>query len=239
MMQKTKIDWADYTVNPVKGLCPMACPYCYARRMYKRYKWNPEIRFDEKAWLKDKHAISILKKRSRIFVGSTFELFGDWVKPEWVAKTVEFAKEYPAHTFIYLTKQSQNLPIKWPDNCWVGVSATDNNMFWRGITYLKDILAQIKFVSVEPYLECIRPFASPESLNHAGISWVIIGQQTPASPKTAPQISWVKEIVEAADKAGVAVFLKNNLLELVNYESPETAFAFNKEGFYRQELPNT
>lgn len=30
-MQKTKIPWADYTINPVKGLCPMACSYCYAR----------------------------------------------------------------------------------------------------------------------------------------------------------------------------------------------------------------
>jgi len=34
------------------------------------------------------------------------------------------------------------------------------------------------------------------------------------------------------------VFLKDNLLELVNYKSPETDFAFNKEGFYRQEMPS-
>ena len=44
-MNLTKIEWCDYTINPVKGLCPMACSYCYARRMYKRFKWNPEIRF--------------------------------------------------------------------------------------------------------------------------------------------------------------------------------------------------
>lgn len=28
-MNKTKIEWADYTINPVKGLCPMACPVCF------------------------------------------------------------------------------------------------------------------------------------------------------------------------------------------------------------------
>ncbi len=36
-MNHTKIEWCDYTINPVKGLCPMACKdnqdkeYCYAR----------------------------------------------------------------------------------------------------------------------------------------------------------------------------------------------------------------
>jgi hypothetical protein len=73
---------------------------------------------------------------------------------------------------------------------------------------------------------------------YSGISWLIIGQQTPVSPKTSPKIEWIKEIVDAADKASIPVFLKNNLLELVNYESPETNFAFNKTGEYSQEFPN-
>ena len=46
-MNKTKRPWTDYTLNPVKGLCPMACPYCYARAMYKRFKWNPKIRITD------------------------------------------------------------------------------------------------------------------------------------------------------------------------------------------------
>ncbi len=49
-MNKTKIPWCDYTINPVKGLCPMACEYCYARKMYKRFKWNPVIRYDDWVW---------------------------------------------------------------------------------------------------------------------------------------------------------------------------------------------
>lgn len=51
-------------------------------------------------------------------------------------------------------------------------------------------------------------------------------------------IEWVQEIVSACDKAAIPVFLKDSLLELVNYESPETAFAFNREGYYRQEFPS-
>lgn len=45
----------------------------------------------------------------------------------------------------------------------------------------------------------------------AGISWLIIGQQTPVSKKTEPKIEWIREIVESADKAKIPVFLKDNL----------------------------
>ena len=56
---------------------------------------------------------------------------------------------------------------------------------------------------------------------YAGIDWVIIGAQTPFSKKTAPKIEWVKEIVEAADKAGVPVFLKENLKPLFKIEKDD------------------
>jgi len=51
-------------------------------------------------------------------------------------------------------------------------------------------------------------------LSDAGISWVIVGQSTPVSKKTAPQVSWIREIVDAGDRAGCKIFLKNNLLPL-------------------------
>lgn len=28
-MNKTKIEWTDITLNPIKGYCPMNCSYCY------------------------------------------------------------------------------------------------------------------------------------------------------------------------------------------------------------------
>lgn len=36
-MQKTSIEWADYSWNPVSG-CKHGCEYCYARRMAVRYE---------------------------------------------------------------------------------------------------------------------------------------------------------------------------------------------------------
>ena len=40
-MDKTKIDWADATWNPVTG-CLHSCLYCYARGMAKRYEGHDQ-----------------------------------------------------------------------------------------------------------------------------------------------------------------------------------------------------
>jgi DNA repair photolyase len=40
-VNKTKIDWCTHTVNPVVG-STYNCPYCYARKLNKRFKWIKE-----------------------------------------------------------------------------------------------------------------------------------------------------------------------------------------------------
>ena len=52
------------------------------------------------------------------------------------------------------------------------------------------------------------------------IDWIILGRETPVSKKkTAPKIEWVYEIIEAADKANIPVFLKDNLKTLIDAEA--------------------
>jgi len=36
MMNKSDIDWCDFTWNPVTG-CPTGCPYCYAKKQARRF----------------------------------------------------------------------------------------------------------------------------------------------------------------------------------------------------------
>jgi protein gp37 len=244
-MNKTKIEWCDYTVNPVKGICPMACPYCYARRMYKRFGWNPEIKYAPEAY----YGLSNIKQPSRIFVGSTMELFGDWVDEYFMKHMFNVVRQVPQLTFIFLTKQPQNL-AKWspfPDNCWVGVSVTNTRMYQDAAYWLRETKAKVKFVSFEPLLEEIVPVAWPWRLSFqekelwgesGGINWVIVGQQTPSSPKTNPDIKWVKGIVQAADKAGVPVFLKGNLRDLLVPKAlMDDIFWESEKAKLRQEFP--
>lgn len=212
-MAKTKIEWCDYSINPVKGLCPMACSYCYARRMYKRFKWNPEIRYDEDADLSREVGHRKFPPNSKVFVGSTMELFGSWIKDKWLSEIFyDCWSRYLDVTFLFLTKQPQNLS-KWspfPDNCWVGVTATDIKMYDLALFYLNNIRAKVKYISLEPLLGSVKPDvldAMPHILN-----WVIIGQQTPVKSSTRPKPEWIQEIIDATDKAGIPVFVKNNIL---------------------------
>ncbi len=235
MLTKTKIEWCDYTINPVKGLCPMACPYCYARRMYKRFKWNPEIRY-EPLYLFDLDD----RKPSRVFVGSTMELFGDWVKSEWMHTILATCKDFKAHDFIFLTKQPQNL-IKWspfPENVWLGVSVCNDKMLDVAVDKLEDIQAKVKYISFEPLLKKLT-FSLDYAFYYSGVSWVIIGAQTPHSYKTMPRWEWVREIIEAADKANIPIFLKDNL-KLPRYsDAGATPFYKKVDGTMklRQEYP--
>lgn len=225
-LKKTRIEWSDYSLNPIKGLCPMACPYCYARRMYKRFKWNPKIRFDPNV-MRDTCNIS---KPSKFFIGSTMELFGDWVKPKWLKSIFAWIKKTDMHTYIFLTKCPDRLHLwnPFPDNVWVGVSAWDDVSFCRGLFYLKDVKAKIKFVSLEPFLSGGKALTNAVYNSRNEFNWLIIGQQTPASKKTTPKIEDIRSIVEAADKAGIPVFLKDNLKPL---------FEPLSEVPLRQELP--
>lgn len=225
-MARTKIDWADYSINPVKGLCPMACPYCYARRMYlnpfyKNLYQNREIRFDPNVML-DTGNIS---KPSRIFVGSTMELFGKWVRPDWMKSIFDWVKtDIGVHTYIFLTKQPQNLP-RWspfPENSWIGVSAVNLSKWKEAIHYLSQVKAGARFISAEPLLGEM-PFNEGSTARMKDtLDWLIIGCQTPASAKTAPKIEWLQEIVKAADRARVPVFLKDNLNKVPNLHDEKT-----------------
>ncbi len=244
-MNRTKIEYVDYTLNPVKGLCPVGCSYCYARAMYKRFNWNPEVRFDYRVIAKAVNEL-IAAKPARIFWGSTFELFHEsvWTHLPIIFQAVKVLKQ---HSHLFLTKQPHNLP-KWspfPDNCWVGVTLTHQGQHGAGISPLmEEIAAPVKFLSIEPMLTDM-PGEIP-----TWCRWVIIGQQTPVSQKTAPKVEWIREIVDAADKASVPVFLKDNLKPLLcdeawsdrrlvlDWTHGESEFEGIVDCKLRQEFPN-
>jgi protein gp37 len=168
----------------------------------------------------------------------------------WTRRILHICSQWDDRIFIFLTKQPQNL-IKFspfPDNCWVGVTATNANMFRNAIFYLGNIKASVKYISFEPLLDSVNaPDQKGESseldynFNLNVIDWLIINAQT--NPYKPPEIEWVREIVEAADKAGILVFLKDNLAPLlVNCEAMELYSGFfkrNDEGdlLLRQEMP--
>jgi len=209
-----------------------------------------------------------------IFVCDMSDLFGIGIPEEWTRKVLDRFQYCPQHRFYLLTKQPQNL-IKFspfPDNCWVGVTATNTEMLMQACSYLEyPLQAKVKYISIEPFLDWNFNWNESYLINlfkRADINWLIIGALTgtkyqlleisqqwniqninqgltlmPYGNKWTlqPPIEWVQEIVRAADKAGIKVFLKDNLKPLfksvILENTPCLAYALKYYGGLRQEMP--
>ncbi len=271
-LSKTGIEYGDYAWNfasgcgnNTEGKCNSGGFNCWAYPITQRFADRYPNGFKPTIYPEALLSPLYLKKPSRILCAFMGDLF--WDCPEFDPNKMinvsmvpglsqaEPLKERifrtiracPQHTFLFLTKQPKNL-IKFspfPDNCWVGVSATDYTMNIQALLRLSQIEANVKYLSYEPLLG--QMLVLPEDFKRAGIKGVIIGAQT--KPYKPPKIEWVKEIVEACDKAGVKVFLKDNLKLALPFKKAEWAWARNKQltrqstnvvyaGGLRQELPD-
>jgi len=191
-MNKTKIEWTDYTWNPIKGICPVGCWYCYARKIYKRFGWNPRMQYafdGENSWTYiEKFQRCNPKPGSKIFVCSTFELFHPMVKEKWRDEIFQIIKCNPQYTFQILTKLPQNIDRPMPDNVWLGLTITgeeDETDAERFYALVDKAKAKVKFISFEPLLGDIDEEILSE-LCH--IHWVIIGRLTGYGKKHDPSI---------------------------------------------------
>jgi len=212
-MQKTKIEWTDYTLNPIKGLCQHACWYCYARNIYKRFK------LDEHVYLRPHELTQIfkLKKPSKIFLCSTHDMFGDWIPDEWINFILKEIEKFPQHTFQILTKNPKRvhkMSLKLPDNIWFGITITNDDILNHKrlsclINSQKHIKAKIKFISFEPLLEEIKLI---QTCHLVEINWIIIGALTgPKRNQYLPKAQWIRKIIDHTDKYNIPIFMKNNL----------------------------
>lgn len=196
-MNKSNIEWCDFTSNPVRGKCLHACPYCYAERIRKRYGWPEEMSFhgDE--------LLNVVKRQkpATIFMGSMYDLWGDWVPKEWLDEVLNNCARAPQHTFLFLTKNPKRyleFENVMPENCWYGATVTtpEAQMIWGSRS----------FVSIEPLLSDFGDGGFDDDT-----AAVIIGAQTgPGAVK--PEREWVENIIKAAGSR--PIFIKDNLLSL-------------------------
>lgn len=213
-MQKTKIEWTDYTWNPIKGFCPNDCWYCYARKIYERFGWDTEMKIAEEypeiitMQMYDNKRRQISRK---VFVCSTFELFHPEVPKLWRDWIFDNIKYNYHLTFQILTKFPQNIDREMPPNVWLGVTVDQDKAFkFDEIHPFWNNKAKIKFVSFEPLLERI-PFTW---LTKYGFDWIILGRLTGFGKKHDPKREWIKELVDRAKQINKPIFLKDNLQEI-------------------------
>jgi len=239
---KNKIGWCNLTFNPVWG-CRNICPYCYARAIAKRFwkkRYMEEIDYQFKlhpdwawtgdhllglqsfkpTWLESKFNKKLPVKPQRIFVGSMSEIY--YWEQEWIERVIEKVKQYPKHTFIFLTKHpGVYAPWVWPKNCWLGITVTSTknyNFYDSGCDDSSIHLAyqkfkssntnNLKFICFEPLLESRYTI----SIDLEGIDWVILGAESGnRRGKVLPGLDPVLKIFRYCQKNKIPIYVKDNL----------------------------
>jgi len=236
---KNKIGWCNATWNPVWG-CLNHCPYCYARKIAKRFwkqmliiecgyycdqrpswTWHGQYYSDllfnfKPAFLYSQFNKKFLEKPQRIFIGSMSEI-AHWEK-RWIEVILGKILCYPQHTFQFLTRHSEvYLNYNFPKNCWLGMTIADTKDF-NYLEYQKFKISNpdnLKFVSFEPLLYRI-------SINLEGIDWLIVGAETGnRKGKIIPKKEWIEDIINYCRDNNIPVYLKDSLKNIYPAEIKE------------------
>jgi protein gp37 len=201
-MNKTKIEWCDWTWNPIVGCSPVSegCANCYAERIAARYhyRWDgpsyyPE-RLKQPAWQ---------KKPGRVFVCSMSDFWHPGVQPEWRAEILDAMAAAPQHTYLLLTKRPENARrFCGSRNLWLGITGENQRRADERWDCLAGIGAAVRFVSVEPMLGpvTLRDWATLPD-------WVIAGPETgPGARPCNPE--WIVALARECEESNTPFFDK-------------------------------
>lgn len=213
-MNKSNIEWTNYTWNPVTG-CHHGCNYCYARRLAEgrlKGRFGYENGFEPTFHPDRLFQPGSVKKPSMIFVCSMGDLFGDWVPSEWITDVLRIIRRNPQHTFQILTKNPKRIANfhNIPKNVWLGTSidglgnSVDRTMIINDLPQLDNI----KFISFEPLLADVANIINIYDL--CKLDWIIIGAQTGPNAKQ-PRLDWIKNLIYDCNQVGIPVFVKDNV----------------------------
>ena len=216
MSVQSSIEWTDATWNPVRGCTKISpgCKHCYAETFAERFrgvKGHPyEQGFDLRLVPEKLTEPFLWRSPKLVFVNSMSDLFHEGVPDEYIEMVCRVMVTANWHTFQVLTKRSARMKellcgrlrfAAEPEHIWWGVSVEDRKHGLPRIGHLQAAPARMRFLSIEPLLECLGKF------DLSGISWAIVGGES--GPRCRPfDVEWARSIRDQCRKVGTAYFLK-------------------------------
>jgi protein gp37 len=169
-MNKTNIEYLDYTWNPIAmrcTTCSPGCDHCWHLRMCDRMKNNPKIPMDQRMAyagdgppvLTDRLHERFNARRAAAHVGVQFmgDLLHESVPTEYIHRVLSACHYAPnRHNFLFLTKRPERIVSEFSDtsgggffttNMWLGVSVCNQYEVWK-IGELLKVPATRHWVSV-------------------------------------------------------------------------------------------
>ena len=113
--------FVNYTWNPIRG-CEHDCKYCYMKAV-QSYDMTP--RFIESEMNTN------LGKGNAIFVGSTCDMFGEWVEKEWIDNVLKHCNRYQ-NTYLFQTKNPRRFKEfidKFPERTMLATTIESNRHY--------------------------------------------------------------------------------------------------------------
>lgn len=177
MAEKTAIEWADATFNPVWGCTKIspACDFCYAEALDKRTggnHWDPKVAprvTSEQNWNKprkwereaDKFFLEHGRRR-RVFCASMADVFDNQWPDSARDNLWDLIRDCPSMDWLLLTKRPQNIEKMKPDfwdeikgHIWLGATVENQEVAERNIPHLIFQDCAVRFLSCEPLLDDI------------------------------------------------------------------------------------
>lgn len=210
-MNKTTIDWTEFSWNPITGCTPISpgCKNCYAKKIALEKQKKGEDKY-RKGFGLTFHP-SLLRKPlkwkepKRVFVNSMSDLFHKDVPESFIMRVFWVMSLAPQHQFQILTKRSERLygmrnDLHWWSNIWAGVSVENADYLYR-IDHLRATGAKMKFLSIEPLLGPL------DGMDLTDIDWVIVGGESGPGARPVKE-GWVKDIRDQCIASDVPFFFK-------------------------------
>ena len=236
-MNETKIEWCDYSWNPVTG-CKHHCKnvYCYntmkrtspLNRFGATYKKN-SVPIREANWKSRESGKTHVAEKGEIYPYG----FDPTLYPHRLREPFKVKK--PAKIFVVDAGDlfGDWVPRVWIENVLVVVSQNPQHTFqfltknpkrmlefefpenaWVGTSVNtsrdRNIAETVKKVTAPINWLSIEPLMGRIDFNFDDIQWIVIGAQTGNDP-VMPKKVWIEEITDRAENLGIPVFIKNNL----------------------------
>ena len=218
MGDRTGIEWADATWNPMTGCTKISlgCDHCYAERLAERFRGvegHAFARGFDLTYRPERLDAPMRWRRPReIFVNSMSDLFHELAAPAFVASIFDVMERARRHRFMILTKRAGSMRRfvmrrygggAPPPHIALGVSGEDRRHARARLRILRRTPAAVRFLSAEPLL-------GPLDLGDAeydGVGWIVAGGESGPMARP-PDASWFRALRDQASALEIPFHFK-------------------------------